>query len=241
MTQQKKPNKTLYVCLILALIATSIFVAIISGAGKRSKIDELPLETDMGNQTETPHVTSHDDVDHDVPETSHKNSKDDAVAESDEEAIPTAVSIDEISFTLPLDGAVIVPCSTSTPIYSITMNDYRTHSGVDIESSVGCNVLSCADGVISDISDDPMMGRCMTVTHAEGIESVYKNLSAESPEGIEVGKTVAAGDIIGVVGETALTECESEPHLHFELKVNSKPIDPCEYLSLSSANTEYEG
>ena len=239
-TQNKKQNRALYVCLVLLLIIASIFVAIASGAGKKAAADKSLLrEAEMGDITDnSPDERSGSRPTH-TPDTDESENGDESASES--ASVPTLVSIDDIKFSLPLDGSVIVPCSVTSPIYSLTMNDFRTHGGVDIKAEVGTPVCACAAGEISEITEDPMMGTTVKIAHADGIESVYRNLAAELPSGIAVGTAVAAGDTVGAVGDTALIECELEPHLHLELLVNGSPVDPSEYLSLVSADTEYEG
>ncbi|MBQ7047884.1 MAG: M23 family metallopeptidase, partial [Clostridia bacterium] len=61
--------------------------------------------------------------------------------------------------------------------------------------------------------------------HDKGVSSVYRNLNAELPEGIEEGKKVKAGEVIGTVGESALIEIAEPAHLHFELWMNGDCVN----------------
>ena len=70
------------------------------------------------------------------------------------------------------------------------------------------------------------MGNTVVVEHPDGICSVYSNLSADLPFGIEIGKQVLTGEIIAGVGETAICESADVSHLHFEMKIASGLIDP---------------
>lgn len=137
-------------------------------------------------------------------------------------------------FRPPVGGAVIVSFSDTTPVFSSTMNDYRTHSGVDIEAEEGSAVLSCADGVIGAVWDDPMMGKCLTVVHSGGAVSTYKGLYETLPDGIEKGVWVYKGDVIAAVGDTALVEVGEESHVHYELSIGGKNVDPTEYIEFSA-------
>ena len=114
--------------------------------------------------------------------------------------------------------------------YSVAMNDYRTHMGIDIDSDVGVNVRAVFDGIISDIYDDPLMGKTITVDHSGNLQSVYMNLQESLPKNIEVGAEVKAGDVIGGVGESSLIEITDVPHLHFEMKKDGMYVDPLEYI-----------
>ena len=56
------------------------------------------------------------------------------------------------------------------------------------------------------------------------------NLSDTLPDGIAEGATVTPGTLIGAVGETAMRECADSPHLHFEIRLNDKVVDPTPYI-----------
>ena len=129
-------------------------------------------------------------------------------------------------FSLPVSGTIMNDFSDSVPVFSQTMNDYRTHLGVDIEAELGTAVLAVADGTVSNIWDDPFMGTCVSIDHSGNAVSFYKNLDSEIASGIEIGKEVKSGDVIGAIGETAMNEIADEPHLHYELKVDGKHVDP---------------
>jgi murein DD-endopeptidase MepM/ murein hydrolase activator NlpD len=119
-------------------------------------------------------------------------------------------------------------------IYSPSMNDWRTHPGMDIATSLGASVTASADGTVKEIWEDAMMGTCLSIEHEGGVLTVYKNLAPALAEGIAVGKAVKSGDTIGAVGESALSELADEPHLHFEMQVNGDVVNPLDYLSEES-------
>jgi len=116
------------------------------------------------------------------------------------------------------------------PEYSVVMNDYRTHIGIDIESESGAGVKTVCGGVISEITDNPLMGKTVVITHPGNFQSIYMNLQQSLPQNITVGAEVKCGDIIGGVGDTALIETSDTAHLHFEMKKDGKYIDPLEYI-----------
>lgn len=140
---------------------------------------------------------------------------------------------------MPVDGTVIKEHDLLHAVYSATMNDYRVHRGVDIETELGSEVVSVADGTVKEVGNDPFMGTTVTIDHGDGLVSIYKNLSPELAQGIKVGKEISEGSVIGNVGESAILEIADEPHLHFELTLKGDPIDPCELLDVDSdVNTE---
>ena len=110
------------------------------------------------------------------------------------------------------------------------MGDYRVHLGVDIEANLGDPVYSCADGFVSQITEDPFMGVSVAISHSNGYVSFYKNLAPELAPGIKEGMAVTAGQIIGTVGETAAVEIADSSHLHFELTVDGVCVNPEDYI-----------
>lgn len=133
-------------------------------------------------------------------------------------------------YVKPVMGYVSRKHNPDTPEYSVAMNDYRTHMGVDIDSEVGVKVKAITDGVISNIYDDPLMGMTVVIDHTDNLQSLYMNLQESIPKNITVGAKIKAGDVVGGVGETALIEVSDVAHLHFEMKKDGGYIDPLEYI-----------
>jgi murein DD-endopeptidase MepM/ murein hydrolase activator NlpD len=135
------------------------------------------------------------------------------------------------SFVSPVQtGRVSFEFSNSVPVFSLTMNDYRTHDGVDISSPLGAEVYAVADGTVADIWEDVRMGTCVSIAHSGNAVSTYKNLNPQLADAITKGATVKSGDVIGLVGESAMVEIAQESHLHYELSVDSAKVDPCRYI-----------
>lgn len=131
----------------------------------------------------------------------------------------------------PATGYISREFSGDELLYTPTMNDFRTHGGIDIAADIGSPVCSFADGIVSDIYDDPFMGTTVVISHSGSLVSSYSNLSPDLPREISVGATVTVGQVIGGIGETAIIESADIPHLHFELYRNEECINPEEYLS----------
>jgi len=129
----------------------------------------------------------------------------------------------------PLDGEVLAAFSMDQLVYNETLEDWRTHDGVDIAAAVGDAVLSASSGTVFSVDDDPLMGTTVVIDHADGCRTSYANLQA-NPAVAEDDK-VSAGQIIGAVGETAVAEAAQGPHLHFSVSKNGIPMDPNEYLN----------
>ncbi len=131
-------------------------------------------------------------------------------------------------FCWPLNGEIENPYSPDALVYNRTMSDWRTHDGVDIASELGAQVMAAASGRVEQIYTDELYGVTVVIDHLGGLRSVYANL-AETPA-VYVGDSVAAGEIIGAVGTTALCEAGEATHLHFCMTQDGQSVDPAEYL-----------
>lgn len=151
------------------------------------------------------------------------------------------------TFVAPAVGLVTQSHDLDTLVFSKTYDLWRVHRGIDISCEAGAAVMAAADGTVAEILDDPFLGKTVRITHNGGGETVYANLGAELAEGLAVGKPVLCGQVIGCVGESAASEIAEEPHLHFEMTVAGKSVDPLSYISAESRaaslsqDTAYEG
>lgn len=129
----------------------------------------------------------------------------------------------------PLKGETIAAFSVDALAYNETLGDWRTHDGIDIAAGLGTQVLAACSGTVTAISDDDMMGTSVTIAHDGGYETIYANL--QSVPTVAVGEAVTAGQVIGSVGDTALSESSSRPHLHFAVRKDDQAYDPREFLN----------
>ncbi len=129
---------------------------------------------------------------------------------------------------LPVDGEIIVKYSGNDLVFSKTLGDYRKHNGIDIKSSVLQKVYAVEKGTVREKRNDYMLGNTIVIDHDNGFNSVYSNLSTTKM--VEVGQEVKKGEIISGIGDTAISETEEEPHLHFELFKDGTPVNPEDYL-----------
>jgi murein DD-endopeptidase MepM/ murein hydrolase activator NlpD len=98
------------------------------------------------------------------------------------------------------------------------------HPGLDISADRGTPVYATADGTISQASFAGAYGNLVVVEHQFGIESRYGHLSAFRTQR---GQTVKRGDLIGLVGSTGRA---TGPHLHYEVRVNGRILNPLSFL-----------
>lgn len=107
---------------------------------------------------------------------------------------------------------------------------YYRHSGVDFAADAGAEVYAMADGVVKSVSLSEQLGNLITITHDDGLETTYRFV--EPVETLDVGDTVAAGEVIAHVAEAYGTESHDGTHLHFEVTLDGEQEDPADYLDL---------
>lgn len=138
---------------------------------------------------------------------------------------------EKLKLSAPTVGEMVKGHSHDTPVFSDTLEEWRVHTGIDISAEDGAPVVAAADGMVSAIYDDPMLGRTVEVTHTQNIKTVYSNLTVEDAAFISVGDYVERGDRIGTVGDTSISELADESHLHFEVKLADQAVNPLDYMS----------
>lgn len=131
-------------------------------------------------------------------------------------------------YIYPVTGDISMSYSMEALVFSDTLEDWRVHAGVDFEVAMGEKVFCAANGVVTAVYDDALLGRTVIVDHGEGIETVYANLAKET--NVEVGDIVNMGDILGEVGDTAISEANEPSHIHFEMRINGENVNPMDYL-----------
>lgn len=242
MNQQQSPNakinKTLYIVSVVLLFAIAVVIAITTAANRKEKPPKLDTESDtvIESRIET-------EPDETAPVTTDRtkdSKKEDDTKKPPKENDPSSLTPAEptvsapTKLNLPTVGFLSKKHDTNLQVYSLTMNDYRVHNGIDIVTEEGAPVYSAADGTVSQVWDDPLMGKSVAIAHVGDSYTIYKNLSAELAAGIEEGAKVKSGQLIASVGNTAMIEIAEEPHLHFELTVSGKTADPLDYFDEAS-------
>ena len=101
---------------------------------------------------------------------------------------------------------------------------YTFHSGIDISVPVGTPVRAPADGVAMYVGWIAGFGRVLILDHGGGLSTVYAHLSSIV---VRVGQKIKVGQIIAYTGTSGLS---TGPHLHFEVRVNGKPVNPLVWL-----------
>jgi murein DD-endopeptidase MepM/ murein hydrolase activator NlpD len=98
------------------------------------------------------------------------------------------------------------------------------HTGVDFRAPTGLPAKSVADGTVIAAGYNGGYGNMVDVDHGNGVVTRYGHLSKIA---VKVGEKVVAGRRVGSVGSTGRS---TGPHLHYEIRINGKAIDPMDYL-----------
>ena len=201
--------KTIYGVVIAVLCITAIVIGIV--AANQRQDDPLPGGDDTvneGGSNETPGGSEgNGDVKPDEPK--------------------------KLSFISPVSGRVMTGHDLTVPVFSVTLEEWRVHAGIDISCAEAASVFAAEDGVVSAVYNDPMLGATVEITHDGDIVTVYSNL-ASGEKYVKVGDTVMRGGRIGTVGDTSISELAEETHIHFGVRKSGVAVDPLTVISEES-------
>ena len=99
------------------------------------------------------------------------------------------------------------------------------HTGIDLVAPFGSQVLAADDGVVALVgSSSSGYGNYVVIAHSGGLDTLYGHLATSL---VKVGQQVSQGQPVGLEGSTGNS---TGAHVHFELRINQKPVDPTPYL-----------
>jgi murein DD-endopeptidase MepM/ murein hydrolase activator NlpD len=104
--------------------------------------------------------------------------------------------------------------------YHPLLNMRRMHTGVDWAATIGTPIMAAGNGVVEESKYKGDYGNYVRIRHANGYHTAYAHMQRP---GVAIGTKVRQGQVIGFVGNTGLSQ---GPHLHFEVLVNSRHVDP---------------
>ena len=200
--------KIVYAAVIAILCITAIVVGIVSAASKSKDVpplDQTPVLDNTPNEKE----------------------------ENEQPKEETPKPEPKLSFIAPTAGTVTKEHSLEMPVFSITLGEWRVHTGIDISCNEGAGVFASEAGIVTGIYTDPMLGYTVEITHKNDIKTRYSNLASDLG-GLKVGDEVSIGDKIGVVGDSSVSELAEEPHLHFEVLLKNVKVNPMDYINEES-------
>ncbi len=129
-------------------------------------------------------------------------------------------------FVLPVNGTIFAAFSGDELVYNKTMDDWRTHNGIDIRANRDNAVKAATDGTVTAVYADGMLGNVIEIDNGKYTVrycGLGDNLLCKK------GDVVKQGDSIGVVGEVPL-ESSEESHIHLEILKDGVWQNPDNYL-----------
>ncbi len=96
------------------------------------------------------------------------------------------------------------------------------HTGVDWAAPTGTPIYAAGNGTVEKAGWESGYGKFVLIRHNNGYETAYGHMSAFA-RGIDEGKRVRQGQVIGFVGSTGLS---TGSHVHYEIRVNGRFVDP---------------
>jgi len=151
------------------------------------------------------------------------------------EATSRETSLSELERVLQTKREILVHTPSIWPVQGWVTSDFgfranpftgltQMHEGIDISNRTGTIVVAPANGFVSDIGSDYAHGKFLIISHGFGMTTRYSHLNKTL---VKAGQKVKRGDKIAEVGTTGKT---TGPHLHYEVKLNSIPVNPMRYI-----------
>lgn len=134
----------------------------------------------------------------------------------------------EIKFMAPVNGEILREFAKDSLVYSDTLEEWITHTGVDIKADKTTVVKAATKGKVEAIKNDPRYGLTVIISHNDGYKTVYANLL--TAEYVVEGEDIEEGQTIGTVGNSSSFEIADDYHLHFELIKDGEYLNPCNFI-----------
>lgn len=224
----RRGQKGFYIALSLCIVAVFLTAYFVTTKNNTNQNDGGQMTQSVVNEPQTPVLPEETAKTAPTPtaKPTEKPAAKPAKTQTESSAVKPANS-QTAKFSMPAEGEIVVAHSQEALVYSKTYEDWRTHTGIDINCEKGTPVKAVADGTVEKVYTDPLKGIVIEISHGS-MRSIYTNLSTDSM--VQVGSEVKAGDVISGVGDSGAFESKQQPHLHFELYQDEKPIDPVEIL-----------
>ena len=138
---------------------------------------------------------------------------------------------DELDRTTPAAARVSVP-SRGMRTHPV-LGGRRSHKGVDLSAPTGTPIYATADGYISKAEWFSSYGKYVSIEHGANLQTRFAHMSDIA---VTAGSRVKKGDIIGYVGSTGRS---TGPHLHYEVRIDGKAVNPVPYMVESEAQRAF--
>ncbi|HBK15623.1 MAG TPA: M23 family peptidase [Erythrobacter sp.] len=145
-------------------------------------------------------------------------------------ATPAATSV-SVPSRMPLDNTKL------TSDYGMrthpVLGGRRNHKGVDLAAPVGTPIYATADGYVSKAEWFSSYGKFVSIEHGADLQTRFAHMSGIT---VKAGTRVKKGDVIGYVGSTGRS---TGPHLHYEVRIAGKAVNPVPYMVESEAQRAF--
>ena len=181
--------------------------------GITESVTEVPTDSDTIAETRDSEISLY--------ETSTLPETEDVGATASFDSLSPVFKVTE-SLIYPVDSKSVSQQYSEEAVYNSTMKDFRPHTGTDFPAKKGDDVYAMSDGVVSSIAFDEHYGVIMEIKNDE---YTIRYCGIDSETKVRMNDTIKQGDVIGVIGDIPF-ESEIHPHVHVEIKVGDKYIDP---------------
>ncbi len=133
-----------------------------------------------------------------------------------------------ITFIMPIkDGTITKEFSNTALKYNKTLKQWEAHKAIDIKGADKADVLAVYGGKITNVESNYLKGTIVTITHTNNLKTEYSSLDNVT---VKVGDVVKQGDKIGSASTSAKGESAEGDHIHLEVLLDNKKVDPLLYI-----------
>ncbi|MDD4780467.1 MAG: M23 family metallopeptidase [Tissierellia bacterium] len=214
---KNKDTSFLIIVLCVLLLSTALIWRYTSN--KANEGENLAEETPNEEGNINANVDPYEDYVQDIMDEYGK-------AKDEEESKPETKQ-DSEKMNVPLEGEVIKEFTLDNLLYFDAIGEWKVHNGVDIKSTETLLIESAFAGTVEKVSQSELTGIEIIIDHGNNIKTLYNNLSSSK---VSVGDTVTKGQVIGNIGNVSSIESADGPHLHFEVLLDGKNVNPLDYF-----------
>jgi murein DD-endopeptidase MepM/ murein hydrolase activator NlpD len=152
-----------------------------------------------------------------------------AQGDDDEDEEHPADTLDLKSMKAPLSGELTRDFTMDDLVYYETIGEWRVHKGIDIKPKDTLLIESVLAGKVEAVNNSEITATEIIIDHGNNVKTLYNNLVSAN---VQAGDTVKKGQVIGNLGKAVSIESADGTHLHFELIVDGKQVNPLDYITI---------
>lgn len=237
MATKDKPNnknlRALFSVICLCIIALGLIVYFSTQSSNNSQVNEATTIRQTQQQTEE--LTTEVQKRVTIKDTTAPK-QDETIADSTtakKETTTEKPTMKQGDTNVPYKSFYKYPCEETVVngyseelVKNETMGDYRAHTAVDFKCEKGSKILSINDGLVLSVKSDSMLGKVIEIDHGGKLVARYCGLDTIN---VSEGDYVTIGQTLGTLGNIPF-EINAESHLHFEVSVNGKSVNPLDAM-----------